>query len=121
MGFDSLYRDCQFIIVAKGLLRFTTPSFWGLSVRLFFKKIPYEILVFLSEIHLQHQLTSDHIMPKPKLFRVNLAILPINTKDLMIQVLRSFLIYAVVVDLHFIIVQDHLFLWEQSPFLWFHP
>ena len=72
-----------------------------------FQKIPYEILVFSSEIHLQHQLTSDHVMPKSQLLGVNLAVLPINTKSPMIQVIRPFLIYAVVLDLHFVVVQNH--------------
>ena len=102
-------------------MRFTTPSFLGVVFAVVFQKIPHEILDFLSKIHLQRKLTPYHIMPKSQLFRVNITVLPINTKDLMIQVIRPFLIYAVVVDLHFIIVQDHLFSWEQSPFLWFHP
>ena len=65
-----------------------------------------------SKKHFQHHLTSRQVMPKSILFRINVELLLINTKDLMIQVIRPFLIYAVVVDLHFVVVQDH-FLHEQ--------
>ena len=77
-------------------MRFTTPSFLGVVFAVVFQKIPHEILVFSSEIHLQHQLKSDHIMPKSQLLGVNLVVLPINTKGLMLQVIRLFLVYAIV-------------------------
>jgi len=96
MGFDSLYRDCQFIIVAKGLLRFTTLSFLGVVFAVVFQKSPHEILVFSSEIHFRRKLIPHHVMSETQLFRVNIAVLPINTKDLMVQVIRLFLVYAVV-------------------------
>ena len=35
-------------------------------------------------------------MPKSQLLGVNLVVLPIHTKDLMVQVIRLFLVYAVV-------------------------
>ena len=46
-----------------------------------------------SKKHFQHHLTSRQVMPKSILFRINVELLLINTKDLMIQVIRPFLIY----------------------------
>ena len=57
-----------------------------------------------SKIHLQYKPTPYRVIVQPKVFGVNIAILPIYAKSLMIQVIRPFLIYAVVIHLYFVVV-----------------
>jgi hypothetical protein len=57
-----------------------------------------------SKVHFQDKSISQCVIVQSEVFGVNIAILPIYAKSLMIQVIRPFLIYAVVIHLYFVVV-----------------
>lgn len=57
-----------------------------------------------SKVHFQDKSIPQCVIVQSEVFRVNIAILPIYAKSLMIQVIRPFLIYAVVIYLYFVVV-----------------
>ena len=58
----------------------------------------------LSKIHFQCKCIPRYVPIQSEIPRINIAILPVYAKSPMIQVIRLFLVYAVVIYFHFVVV-----------------
>lgn len=57
-----------------------------------------------SKVHFQYERVSRYVPKQSEILWINVTILPIYAKSPMIQVIRLFLVYAVVIYLHFVVV-----------------